>query len=89
MLALINEGARIVEERIAQRISDVDVVYVHGYGFPAWRGVAWRGGPMFYAQTLGLEATLHKIEPLHKDHGAHWEPAALLKRRVAEGASTF
>lgn len=84
MLALINEGARILEEGIAQRVSDVDVVYVHGYGFPAWRG-----GPMFYAQTLGLANTLQKIKALHAEHGAHWEPAALLERRVAEGALTL
>lgn len=84
ILALVNEGARIVEEGIAQRASDVDVVYVNGYGFPAWRG-----GPMFYAETLGLEATLANIQALHKVHGAHWVPAPLLEQRVAERAARF
>lgn len=84
MLALVNEGARIIEEGIAQRASDVDVVYVHGYGFPGARG-----GPMFYAQTLGLAATLEKIRALQRVHGGHWAPAALLERRVEEGATVF
>lgn len=84
MLALINEGAQIIDEGIAQRASDVDVVYVHGYGFPGARG-----GPMFYAQTLGLAATLEKILALRQTHGEHWKPAALLERKVAQGAATF
>ncbi|UBM08453.1 3-hydroxyacyl-CoA dehydrogenase NAD-binding domain-containing protein [Cupriavidus metallidurans] len=84
MLALINEGARILDEGIAQRASDIDVVYVHGYGFPAWRG-----GPMFYAETLGLAHVLARIRALQDVHGAHWEPAPLLERLVAEGRQTF
>jgi len=84
MLALVNEGARIIDEGIAQRASDVDVVYVHGYGFPGARG-----GPMFHAQTLGLAVTLDKIRNLRQVHGDHWKPAELLERRVAEGAATF
>lgn len=84
MLALINEGAQIIDEGIAQRASDVDVVYVHGYGFPGARG-----GPMFYAQTLGLAATLARISALRETHGDHWKPAALLEKRVAEGAAAF
>ncbi|HEY9275423.1 3-hydroxyacyl-CoA dehydrogenase family protein, partial [Achromobacter sp.] len=84
MLALANEGARIIEEGIAQRASDVDVVYVHGYGFPGARG-----GPMFYAQTLGLAKTLEKIRVLQRDHGGHWAPAALLERLVQEGRTAF
>jgi 3-hydroxyacyl-CoA dehydrogenase len=84
MLALVNEGAKIIDEGIAQRASDVDVVYVHGYGFPGARG-----GPMFYAQTLGLPATLASISALRETHGDHWKPAALLEKRVAEGAATF
>src|SRR5690606_17526171 len=63
MLALINEGAQIIDEGIVQRASDIDVIYVNGYGFPATRG-----GPMFYAQTLGLEATLKKISDLRSKH---------------------
>lgn len=84
MLALINEGAQIIDEGIAQRASDVDVVYVHGYGFPGARG-----GPMFYAQTLGLAATLARVRALRETHGDHWKPAALLEKRVAEGAAAF
>ncbi|PLP98451.1 3-hydroxyacyl-CoA dehydrogenase NAD-binding domain-containing protein [Cupriavidus pauculus] len=84
MLALINEGAHILDEGIAQRASDIDVVYVHGYGFPAWRG-----GPMFYAETLGLDKVLARIRALRDEHGAHWEPSPLLERLVAAGAQTF
>lgn len=84
MLALVNEGARIIEEGIAQRASDVDVVYVHGYGFPGARG-----GPMFYARTLGLAATLEKLRALRREHGEHWAPAPLLERLVEQGATAF
>ncbi|UUX97098.1 3-hydroxyacyl-CoA dehydrogenase NAD-binding domain-containing protein [Aquabacterium sp. J223] len=84
MLALVNEGARLLEEGIAQRASDIDVVYVNGYGFPASRG-----GPMFWAETLGLERTLDKIRALERVHGGHWVPAPLLVRRVAEGQVRF
>ncbi|MDS1139206.1 3-hydroxyacyl-CoA dehydrogenase NAD-binding domain-containing protein [Pusillimonas sp. SM2304] len=84
MLALVNEGAQIIDEGIVQRASDIDVIYVNGYGFPATRG-----GPMFYAQTLGLETTLKKISDLRSKHDEHWKPAPLLERLVAKGAKTF
>lgn len=84
VLALVNEGARIVQEGIAQRASDVDVVYVNGYGFPAWRG-----GPMFHAETMGLDVTLQKIQSLYDTHGEHWAPAPLLEQRVADGRTKF
>lgn len=84
MLALVNEGAQIIDEGIVQRASDIDVVYVNGYGFPATRG-----GPMFYAQTLGLANVLEKIRALQARHDDHWKPAALLERLVAEGAEKF
>ena len=84
VLALVNEGARILEEGVARRASDIDVVYVHGYGFPAWRG-----GPMFHAETIGLDRTLDKIRALNAIHGEHWTPAPLLVRLVAEGRQTF
>ena len=84
ILALINEGAKILEDRIAQRASDIDVVYVHGYGFPATRG-----GPMFYAQTLGLENVLEKIQSLYIEHGEHWSPAPLLVNLVSNGLKSF
>ncbi|MEV0084808.1 3-hydroxyacyl-CoA dehydrogenase NAD-binding domain-containing protein [Saccharopolyspora sp. NPDC050642] len=84
VLALINEGARIVEEGIVQRASDVDVVYVQGYGFPAWRG-----GPMHHARTTGLDVTLAKIKALHAAHGELWAPAPLLEHAVAEGRTSL
>lgn len=78
LMGLINEGFRILEEGIAQRPSDIDVVYVHGYGFPSYRG-----GPMFYASRRGLKAVYECIESLHKSTGeAHWAPAPLLTALV-------
>ena len=84
MLALVNEGAKLLEEGIAQRASDIDVVYVNGYGFPAGKG-----GPMHWAEERGLADVLATIERLHEQHGEFWEPAPLLVRRVAEGANRF
>jgi 3-hydroxyacyl-CoA dehydrogenase len=81
--ALINEGARIVEEGIAQRSSDVDIVYLNGYGFPAYRG-----GPMFYADQVGLNEvarTLKRIAASAGAESAFWQPAPLLARLAAEG----
>jgi 3-hydroxyacyl-CoA dehydrogenase len=78
--ALVNEGARILEEGIALRSVDIDIVYLNGYGFPAWRG-----GPMFYADTVGLPKVLAKIEEFEKKHGELWAPAGLLKKLVEEG----
>ncbi len=72
--ALINEGARILAERIALRSVDIDITYLYGYGFPAWRG-----GPMFYADTVGLPKVLEKIRAFESQHGpALWSPAPLL-----------
>lgn len=68
----------LVEEGIAQRASDVDVVYVNGYGFPAWRG-----GPMFYAQTLGWTQVVQKIRDLQARHGDHWMLAPWLEQQAA------
>jgi 3-hydroxyacyl-CoA dehydrogenase len=82
--ALVNEGARVLEEGIALRAVDVDIVYLCGYGFPAWRG-----GPMFYADTVGLRKVLAGIDDFKEKHGPElWEPAPLLKR-LAEDESTF
>jgi len=79
--ALVNEGARILEERIAQRASDIDLVYLNGYGFPPWRG-----GPMLYADTVGLGEVLHTVEGFARGrHGELWQPAALLSRLAASG----
>jgi 3-hydroxyacyl-CoA dehydrogenase len=84
--ALINEGARIVDEGIAQRSSDVDLVYLNGYGFPAYRG-----GPMFYADTVGLMTVARALSRIAAAGGANaafWTPAPLLARLAREG-STF
>ena len=71
LLALINEGARVLEEGIAQRASDIDVVFVNGFGFPAWRG-----GPMHYAATLGLDRVRGRLQALYDAEGPFWKPAA-------------
>lgn len=79
--ALVNEGARILEEGIALRASDIDMVYLSGYGFPLHRG-----GPMFYADTVGLPAVLAAIEGFARGRqGEMWEPAPLLARLASEG----
>ena len=83
LFALANEGARILEEGIAQRASDIDVVYLTGYGFPRSRG-----GPMFYADTVGLANVLKRMAQFAKNpHGdpAFWEPAPLLARLARDG----
>ena len=81
--ALVNEGARILEEGYALRASDIDIIYLYGYGFPAYRG-----GPMFYADTVGLGRVLARIEEFHDQHGHWWRPAPLLKELARRG-STF
>jgi 3-hydroxyacyl-CoA dehydrogenase len=78
--ALVNEGARILEEGYALRAVDIDIIYLNGYGFPAHRG-----GPMWYADTIGLEKVYDRVEEFHKQHGELWEPAPLLKRLAEEG----
>ncbi|MBV9696768.1 MAG: enoyl-CoA hydratase/isomerase family protein [Gammaproteobacteria bacterium] len=77
---LVNEGARIVEEGIALRTGDIDIVYVNGYGFPAWRG-----GPMYWAAQQGLDQVVRTTEALARTHGARWGPAPLLLRCAAAG----
>ncbi len=80
LLALINEGFKILQEGIAQRPGDIDVVYVFGYGFPAYRG-----GPMFYADTLGLKKVYETICQYRELYGEkNWTPAALLEQLVRE-----
>jgi 3-hydroxyacyl-CoA dehydrogenase len=83
--ALVNEGAHIVEEGIALRASDIDMVYLTGYGFPLWRG-----GPMNYADTVGLWNVAQAMKKFAKnpaDDQAFWQPAPLLARLAAEGRS--
>jgi 3-hydroxyacyl-CoA dehydrogenase len=81
--ALVNEGARILEEGYALRASDIDIIYLNGYGFPAYRG-----GPMWYADTVGLKQVLARISEFHRQHGEIWQPAPLLAR-LAEQGKTF
>jgi len=81
--ALVNEGAKILEEGIALRASDIDMVYLSGYGFPLFRG-----GPMFYADTVGLPQVLAAIEKYARGYeGDAWTPAPLLVRLAGEGKS--
>jgi 3-hydroxyacyl-CoA dehydrogenase len=83
VFALVNEGARILEEGIAQRASDIDMVYLTGYGFPLHRG-----GPMFYADTVGLYSVMHTIGRFAQNPRADpkfWEPAPLLAKLAEEG----
>jgi 3-hydroxyacyl-CoA dehydrogenase len=81
--ALVNEGARILEEGYALRAADIDIIYLNGYGFPAYRG-----GPMWYADTVGLAEVYRRISEFERQHGELWAPAPLLKR-LAESGKTF
>lgn len=78
--ALINEGAKILEEGIALRAVDIDIIYLNGYGYPAWRG-----GPMWYGDTVGLKKVYDRVCQFHAEHGEWWSPAPLLKRLAEEG----
>jgi 3-hydroxyacyl-CoA dehydrogenase len=75
--AMVNEGARILGEGMAQRASDIDLVFINGYGWPAWRG-----GPMFQADSMGLGTILAEVERMQARDGAGWEPAPLLVEMV-------
>lgn len=81
--ALVNEGAQILDEGIAQRASDIDMVYLTGYGFPVFRG-----GPMHYAEEVGLPNVVRAMQAFTEDRHTQpgfWEPAALLAKRAEEG----
>ena len=81
--ALVNEGAQILDEGIAQRASDIDMVYLAGYGFPVFRG-----GPMHYAEEVGLPNVVRAMQAFTEDRHTQpgfWEPAALLAKRAKEG----
>ncbi len=81
MYPLVNEGAKILEEGLAQRASDIDVVWMYGYGFPRYRG-----GPMFWADLVGIKTIYEAMSRLHDAHGDYWlEPAPLLKRLAEQG----
>ncbi len=79
---MINEGAKILEEGRAQRASDIDIVWINGYGWPVYRG-----GPMFYADTIGLKTVLAKLKEFQAKLGDDFKPAALLEKLAAEGGT--
>jgi 3-hydroxyacyl-CoA dehydrogenase len=80
--ALINEGARVLDEGFALRAADIDVIYTNGYGFPAWRG-----GPMFYADRVGLKKIYDRVSTFHRELGDRWAPAPLLEKLAREGTT--
>jgi 3-hydroxyacyl-CoA dehydrogenase len=80
LYALVNEGARILEEGYALRASDIDIIYLNGYGFPAHRG-----GPMWYADTVGLKHVYERVCEFHRQHGEIWQPAPLLQQLAEQG----
>lgn len=77
---LVNEGVRILEDKIAIRASDIDITWVNGYGFPHYYG-----GPMFWGEKVGLDKVLATAQELGEKHGRRWKPSALLERLVKEG----
>ena len=80
--ALVNEGARILEEGYALRAVDIDIIYLNGYGFPSYRG-----GPMWFADTVGLEKVYDRVCEFRRQHGPLWEPAPLLAQLAKQGRS--
>ena len=80
ILPMVNEGARLVEEGIVERASDIDLVWQLGYGWPDWKG-----GPMHYADTLGATTVVQRLQSLREAHGERFEPAALLMRLAQSG----
>ena len=82
LAAMINEGANVVHQKIALRPLDVDVTFVHGYGFPRYRG-----GPMHYADTVGLPTILADIREFAKEDPLFWQPSPLLVELVDKGAN--
>lgn len=83
LYAMINEGARVLDEGIAGRASDIDVIYLTGYGFPGYRG-----GPMFFADRVGLGRIYDRLAAFHQEHGERWSPAPLIER-LARAGKTF
>ena len=82
LFAAVNEGAKILEEGVAYRASDIDIMWQYGFGFPRWRG-----GIMYHADKTGLPKVLQKVEEFHSVHGKLWKPSELLKNLVASGSS--
>ena len=83
MYPMINEGAKILEEGIVQRASDFDLVWLYGYGFPRYRG-----GPMFWADQLGLDHVYEVLKGFYEENDPDWlEPAPLLEKLAKEGGT--
>jgi 3-hydroxyacyl-CoA dehydrogenase len=82
--ALANEGANILDEGYATRPGDIDVIYAYGFGFPRYRG-----GPMFYADTVGLGAVLARVRSYREQFGDYWRPAPLLEKLAAAGGTFY
>jgi 3-hydroxyacyl-CoA dehydrogenase len=82
VLSLINVGAMVLDEGMAYRASDIDVVWTSGYGFPRHKG-----GPMFHADMLGLAHVLDRVRHYHAQLGHYWKPAKLLEKLAASGSS--
>jgi 3-hydroxyacyl-CoA dehydrogenase len=80
LFPMINEGAKLLEEGMAIRSSDIDIVWCNGYGWPVYQG-----GPMFYGDLIGLDKVLAGMKELENEHGAEFKPAALLEKLAAEG----
>lgn len=78
--AMVNEGARILEQGYALRATDIDIIYLYGYGFPSYRG-----GPMWYADRVGLDKVHNRVCEFHRQFGALWEPAPLLEELASQG----
>ncbi len=82
MYAAINECAKLLDEGVAYRASDIDVMWLYGFGFPRWRG-----GPMYYADTIGIGKIYETVRGFHRQHGKLWEPSPLLARLAESGKS--
>ena len=80
ILPMINEGAKLVEEGIVERASDIDLVWQFGYGWPDWKG-----GPMYHADTLGAATVVERLQALRSAHGERFQPAGLLVRLARSG----
>jgi 3-hydroxyacyl-CoA dehydrogenase len=77
---MVNEGAKILEEGIAIRSSDIDIVWINGYGWPVYRG-----GPMFYGEQVGLSKVLERLRDYESKLGPEFKPSMLLERLAADG----
>ena len=82
LFPLVNEGARVLDEGISERAGDLDLVWIYGYGFPRFRG-----GPMFYADSVGIDHVYATMQRFHEVHGDWLEPAPLLERLAREGGT--